>query len=35
MCNIFPWVGVGLMGGLWALFVIAQVCLPFDVAGAT
>jgi hypothetical protein len=24
MCNIFPWVDVGLMGGLWAVLVISQ-----------
>lgn len=25
MCNIFGWVDVGIMGGLWVLFAIAQV----------
>jgi len=24
MCNIFPWVDIGLMGGLWALLLISQ-----------
>jgi hypothetical protein len=35
MCEIFPWVDIGLMGGLWGLLVISQVCYLFDVAGAT
>ena len=26
MCNIFPWVDIGLMGGLWVILAIAQVC---------
>jgi hypothetical protein len=26
MCEIFPWVDIGLMGGLWALLLISQVC---------
>jgi hypothetical protein len=25
MCEIFPWVDVGLMGGLWVLLLISQV----------
>lgn len=25
MCNIFPWVDVGIMGGLWAFFAAIQV----------
>jgi hypothetical protein len=24
ICNIFPWVDIGIMGGLWALLVISQ-----------
>lgn len=26
MCEIFPWVDIGLMAGLWVLLVISQVC---------
>lgn len=26
ICNIFPWVDVGIMGGLWVLLAISQVC---------
>lgn len=26
LCDIFPWVDVGLMAGLWVLLAIAQVC---------
>ena len=26
MCQIFPWVDVGIMGGLWVLLAISQVC---------
>lgn len=26
LCNIFPWVDVGLMSGLWVLLAVAQVC---------
>jgi cbb3-type cytochrome oxidase subunit 3 len=26
LCNIFPWVDVGLMSGLWVLLAISQVC---------
>ena len=25
MCQIFPWVDVGIMGGLWVLLAISQV----------
>ena len=25
LCNIFPWVDVGVMGGLWLLLAISQV----------
>ena len=32
MCEIFPWVDIGLMGGLWVVLLISQVCHPFDVA---
>ena len=28
LCNIFPWVDIGLMGGLWVLLFIAQVRSP-------
>jgi hypothetical protein len=28
MCDIFPWVDIGVMGGLWVLLVISQVCYP-------
>lgn len=31
MCEIFPWVDVGLMGGLWAVLLISQVRYLFDV----
>lgn len=27
LCDIFPWVDVGLMAGLWVLLAVAQVCL--------
>lgn len=27
LCNIFPWVDVGIMGGLWVFFAITQVHL--------
>lgn len=27
LCNIFPWVDIGLMGGLWVLLAIVQVRL--------
>lgn len=26
LCQIFPWVDVGVMGGLWAILAIMQVC---------
>ena len=26
MCQIFPWVDIGLMAGLWVLLAISQVC---------
>ncbi len=26
MCEIFPWVDIGVMGGLWVLLAISQVC---------
>jgi len=26
MCEIFPWVDIGLMGGLWIFLAISQVC---------
>jgi hypothetical protein len=26
LCDIFPWVDIGLMGGLWVLLAVAQVC---------
>ena len=26
LCDIFPWVDVGLMAGLWVLLAVAQVC---------
>jgi hypothetical protein len=26
MCEIFPWVDIGLMAGLWILLLISQVC---------
>lgn len=29
LCNIFPWVSVGIMGGLWAVFAIFFVYLWF------
>ena len=25
LCNVFPWVDVGVMGGIWLLLAIAQV----------
>ena len=25
LCDIFPWADVGIMGGLWLLFLIVQV----------
>jgi hypothetical protein len=28
MCDIFPWVDIGLMGALWVLLAISQVCRP-------
>jgi hypothetical protein len=28
MCAIFPWVDIGLMGALWVLLAISQVCHP-------
>ena len=31
MCQIFPWVDVGIMGGLWVLLAISQVCKDFFV----
>lgn len=27
MCNIFPWVDVGLMAGAWVFFAVTQVCV--------
>jgi hypothetical protein len=27
LCNIFPWVDVGIMGGLWVILAIMQVSL--------
>ena len=27
LCDIFPWVDVGIMAGLWVLLAISQVCL--------
>jgi hypothetical protein len=35
MCEIFPWVDIGLMGGLWVLLLISQVCYLVDVLYAT
>jgi hypothetical protein len=32
MCDIFPWVDIGLMGGLWAVLLISQVRYLFDLA---
>ena len=29
LCNIFPWVSVGIMGALWLIFAIVQVCRCF------
>lgn len=29
LCNIFAWVDVGLMGGLWVVMAIMQVRHPF------
>ena len=34
LCNIFPWVDIGLMGGLWVLLFIAQVRLRSTPRGA-
>lgn len=28
LCDIFPWVDVGVMGGLWLLLAVSQVCPP-------
>ncbi|KAI0002033.1 hypothetical protein BJV77DRAFT_970784 [Russula vinacea] len=33
ICNIFPWVDIGLMGGLWALLVISQFYFYTIVSG--
>jgi hypothetical protein len=33
LCDIFPWVDVGLMGGLWALLAPVQLYLLFVVRG--
>lgn len=30
LCQIFPWVDVGIMGGLWVLFAIVHVRQPSD-----
>lgn len=30
MCKIFPWVDVGLMGGLWGVLVIMQVRFRYN-----
>lgn len=27
LCNIFPWVDVGIMGGLWVLLAALHVCI--------
>jgi len=32
-CNIFPWVDVGLMGGIWALLAISQIYFYTVVSG--
>lgn len=32
LCDIFPWVDVGVMGGLWALLAIVQVCISNSLA---
>jgi hypothetical protein len=31
MCEIFPWVDIGLMGALWGVLLISQVRYLFDV----
>lgn len=33
LCNIFPWVSIGLMGGLWVVLAIAQVSYDHRVIG--
>lgn len=30
LCNIFPWVDVGIMGGLWVILAALHVCNPFS-----
>ena len=32
LCNIFPWVDVGLMAGLWVLLAISQVSVILESA---
>jgi hypothetical protein len=34
MCEIFPWVDIGVMGALWVLLAISQVCYLVVVPGA-